>query len=129
MARKRSRSKPRYAEIADDLRAKIEAGTYPVGSQLPTKPELMAEHEAALGTIDRALEVLREAGLAVSYQGVGTFVREPAEQAASGAATQDSRLAALEARMDRLEAMLMDIRANIGLPDHQEDDNRVAQAL
>jgi DNA-binding GntR family transcriptional regulator len=90
----------------------------------------MAEHEAALNTVDRALEVLRNAGLIVSYQGVGTFVSEPAEGAAGDAESEGSRLTAIEERVDRLEALIMDIRANIGLPDlGREDDKRVAQAL
>jgi DNA-binding GntR family transcriptional regulator len=129
MAPRHTGSRPKYVEIADDLRSKIESGTYPVGAQLPTKAELMAEHQAALNTVDRAIDVLRDAGLAISYQGVGTFVREPGEHTADEADTQ-GRLTALETRIDRLEALIMDIRANIGLPDHgREDDKRVAQSL
>ena len=72
---------PKYREIADDLRARIEAGEFPVGSQLPTKKVLMGRHGVALNTVDRALEELRREGLAETEQGRGSFVLAlPAQQ-------------------------------------------------
>ena len=77
---KRAGQLPKYRQIADDLRARIEAGEYPVDSQLPTKPELMDRYGAALGTIDSAIGVLRELGLVETRQGAGMYVREPPPQ-------------------------------------------------
>lgn len=68
---------PKYRQVADDLRARIEAGEYPVGTQLPTKAELMARYGAALGTIDSAIDVLRQMGLVETRQGSGMFVCQP----------------------------------------------------
>lgn len=65
---------PKYRQIAADLRARIEAGEYPVGSQMPTKDELMASFGAALATVDGALRVLRNLGMVETRQGSGTFV-------------------------------------------------------
>ena len=74
MAQRAGGTPAKYRQIAADLRARIERGEYPVGAQLPTKPELQDEFGAALGTVDRALGVLRDLGIAESRQGVGTFV-------------------------------------------------------
>ncbi len=46
---------PKYRQIADDLRARIHSGEYAPGARLPSKAELMARYETALGTVDRAL--------------------------------------------------------------------------
>ena len=78
MAQQAGKTPPKYRRIADDLRARIESGEYPLDAQLPTKAEMMAGYGAAIGTIDNALKVLAREGLAESVQGVGTFVRKPA---------------------------------------------------
>jgi DNA-binding GntR family transcriptional regulator len=67
----------RYQQVADDLRAKIGSGHYPVGTRLPTKPALMEHYGVALGTLDRAIEELRRIGLVETRQGSGMFVRKP----------------------------------------------------
>ena len=67
----------RYQQVADDLRAQIESGRYPAGDRLPTKPALMKRYGIALGTLDRAIEELRKAGLVETRQGSGMFVRRP----------------------------------------------------
>jgi len=71
--------KPKYQRIADDLRMGISSGEYPVGSQLPTKAELMDRYQVAVNTVERAIDELRKAGLVETLQGAGMFVREPPE--------------------------------------------------
>lgn len=68
-------TRPPYLQIADTVRAEIEAGTYAPGAQLPSLHALSAEYEASLGTVKSALKVLREAGLIVTRQGKGSYVR------------------------------------------------------
>jgi len=68
-------TRPPYLQIADSVRADIEAGTYSPGAQLPSLHALSAEYEASLGTVKSALKVLREAGLIVTRQGKGSYVR------------------------------------------------------
>src|ERR1039458_95828 len=70
---------PRYRQIADDLRARMEAGEYPPDSQLPSKSELMAHYGVALATVNAAIGVLRDEGRRETEQGRGTFAREPHE--------------------------------------------------
>lgn len=77
MAQRPGTTPPKYRRIADDLRARIKSGEYPADSRLPTKAELMAHYEAALSTVDHAIEELRKQGYADTVQGVGTFARQP----------------------------------------------------
>lgn len=95
---------PKYQAIAADLREKIAADIFQVGSLLPTKAELMTQYNVALNTVDRALDVLRDLGLVESRQGVGTFVlaREPATQEADFGV----RIARLETQVAKLFEML-----------------------
>ena len=77
MARQGGKKLVRYRQIADDLRARIERGEWPVNGQMPTLPELATHYDAARGTVVKALDVLYDLGLAESRQGMGTFVRMP----------------------------------------------------
>jgi DNA-binding GntR family transcriptional regulator len=67
----------KYQRIAADLRARINSGEYPPGSQLPTKAELMTRYQVAVNTVKRAIDELRKAGLVETLQGAGMFVCEP----------------------------------------------------
>lgn len=74
-----------YAEVADHLAARIEAGrsdappagALPPGARLPGERDLAAEYGIALGTVRRAVEELRDRGLVVTLASKGTFVAEP----------------------------------------------------
>jgi DNA-binding GntR family transcriptional regulator len=96
---------PKYRRIAVDLLARIEAGEYPPGSQLPTKAELMERHHVALNTVERAIAELRAAGLVETVQGSGMFVREPPD---SGSPAE-----AVAKRFDDLESEIADLRGEL----------------
>ncbi len=66
---------PRFRQIADELRKRIEDGEIERGSLLPPEPALMAEFEAARGTVRDAIAVLRQDGLVHTEHGRGTVVR------------------------------------------------------
>ncbi|MBC9001309.1 GntR family transcriptional regulator [Micromonospora sp. WMMD718] len=66
-----------YREIAAQLRAAIESGQYPPGSQLPTEHDLAAQHGVSRETVRRALAVLKAAGLLTSATKQGTTVARP----------------------------------------------------
>lgn len=70
----RGRLPAKYRQVAASLRARIEAGEFPVGSQLPPKRELIDQYRVALGTINGALRELRQAGMVESRQGAGSYV-------------------------------------------------------
>jgi GntR family transcriptional regulator len=63
----------RYRLIADDLRARVEAGEFAAGRLLPSESELSAAYEASRVTVRKALEALRAEGLVDARQGLGWF--------------------------------------------------------
>lgn len=67
---------PRYRVIADQLRARIESGSIPPGSLLPTESALTSEFRASRGTVRQAIAVLREEGLVTTEHGRGTSARQ-----------------------------------------------------
>ena len=65
----------RYREIAEDLRKRIAAGEFPVGSALPTIAALQAHYTVpGLNTVRQAQALLVEDGLIETRQGIGAFV-------------------------------------------------------
>jgi len=64
----------KYRRIVDDVRARIASGEYPAGSQIPTKPQMKDRYGVAMGTVERALAALRDAGLVETVHGAGSFV-------------------------------------------------------
>ncbi len=112
MAQQETRTPAKYRQIAADLRARIEAGEYPVGSQMPTKDELMTSYGAALATVDSALRVLATLGMVESRQGSGTFVlaqhaaEMEADQLARQVAELQKEVADLKRRTARIETTL-----------------------
>src|SRR5215469_1503284 len=115
---------PKYAQVIDELRRRIESGEYPPGSLLPSEHQLSDEFRIARPTVVRALRVLRDDGWIETQQGKGSFVRgrpalaglqaqRPGEDALNrdevqeagdpietGAASPPPRIAALLGRVD-----------------------------
>ncbi|MBF6163003.1 GntR family transcriptional regulator [Nocardia cyriacigeorgica] len=117
-------SKPRYAQIADDIRGKITRGDYVPGDQLPTKAQLMEQWSAALNTVARAITELQNEGLVETHHGIGSFVREPSPPDETDLDVADElgqlrqRVAQLEAmcaRVEHLETLMMEVFSNLGL--------------
>jgi DNA-binding transcriptional regulator YhcF (GntR family) len=114
VAQRSGTSGPKYRQIADDLRTRIESGEYPPGSQLPTKAELMTRHHVALNTVERAIEELRKAGIVETVQGSGMFTREPpADGMPPSADPAARRLAALESEVAGIRTGLGEMRETI----------------
>ncbi|GIG88879.1 GntR family transcriptional regulator [Plantactinospora endophytica] len=68
--------RPRHEQIAADIRARIMAGGFPPGTQLPSIPTLVATYHAATATIQRALGALKAEGSVYSETGRGVYVRD-----------------------------------------------------
>lgn len=68
---------PLYRQLADLLNAQILAGDYPVGSRIPSEPQLAAKHGIGRPTIRQALDLLVRKGLLKRRRGSGTYVCEP----------------------------------------------------
>jgi DNA-binding GntR family transcriptional regulator len=65
---------PRYVQVAVELSARIAAGTYPVGSFLPTEIELCDAFGISRHTVREALRRLADAGLVKRRQGSGSQI-------------------------------------------------------
>ncbi len=66
---------PLYAQLADALRERIVKGIWPIGTQIPTLPELAQEFGVGLITVRQAVQLLKNEKLVEPEQGRGTFVR------------------------------------------------------
>lgn len=65
---------PLYQQVADELRSRIRAGTWPPHYKLKAEPVLAEEFEISRGTVRQALQSLVREGLLTQAQGKGTFV-------------------------------------------------------
>lgn len=65
-----------YEEVADEIRARIENGELPPGAVVPSENRLMSDYGVSRDTANKALRLLREAGLTEARQGAATRVRE-----------------------------------------------------
>lgn len=72
--------KPRYHQIADELRKEIERGRYEIGSLLPTELQLCESHAISRYTAREALRVLIEDRMVQRRQGSGTLVTANSRQ-------------------------------------------------
>lgn len=74
-----SARRPKYLLIADDLRAKITDGTYPVGAALPSTSQLMQVYDVSVTVARAAVKELQNEGVAEGQPGKAVYVqREPA---------------------------------------------------
>lgn len=67
---------PLYAQVADAMRERIVKGAWPIGTRIPTLPELAAEFDVALVTVRQAVQLLKRERLLEPEQGRGTYVRD-----------------------------------------------------
>ncbi|MBV7671360.1 winged helix-turn-helix domain-containing protein [Streptomyces halstedii] len=65
---------PRWRQLYALLEDRIDNGTYPPGTRLPSALDLQAETGVSPVTARRVLKELRTAGLAYMEPGIGTFV-------------------------------------------------------
>ena len=64
----------RFAELAQDLTARIASGRYAVGDLLPTEFELCRQYDASRHTVRLAIGELEQLGLVSRRKKVGTRV-------------------------------------------------------
>lgn len=68
-------------QVVTELRARIADGTWPVGSRIPTEPELVEFTGVGRNTVREAVQSLVHAGLLERRQGSGTYVLANKEMA------------------------------------------------
>ncbi len=62
------------AQVTEQLRAEIRSGRWPVGSRIPTEPELTELTGTGRNTVREAVQALVHAGMVERRQGSGTYV-------------------------------------------------------
>lgn len=62
------------AQVTDQLRAEIRSGRWPIGSRIPTEPELTELTGTGRNTVREAVQALVHAGMLERRQGSGTYV-------------------------------------------------------
>lgn len=65
------------SELAEALAMRIREGELAPGSRLPSEPSLAKMLNVSRNTVREAISVLREQGLVVTHQGLGTFALDP----------------------------------------------------
>src|SRR3984885_3110329 len=68
-------SAPKYAQGVAEIKRRIERGSYPPGSLLPSEHQLVAEFGVSRPTVVKSLGELRQEGWIDTQQGKGSFVR------------------------------------------------------
>ncbi|TDQ48725.1 GntR family transcriptional regulator [Permianibacter aggregans] len=111
-------SKPMYAQIVEQIIAKVMAGEWQAGDALPSIRELASTSQASVITVKRAYLELERAGVIVTRQGKGSFVADTLEA---------TRTLASEEFQSRLNALL-EAAQKLQLS-RQEILDRVEQAL
>jgi len=65
---------PLYVQVADAVRARIEAGELLPDRPIPSENQLVQQYGVARGTARKSIQLLRERGLVVTVVGRGTYV-------------------------------------------------------
>lgn len=66
---------PKYVRLAQTIQQRIEDGTYPPGSMVPSENQMVQSFGMSRPTVVRALDLLKRDGWLESRQGYGTIVR------------------------------------------------------
>jgi GntR family transcriptional regulator len=133
---------PEYQRLMRLVRARIISGEYPVGGAIPSTTELVAETGKSRPVVRQAIAQLQAEGILEGHQGKGVFVAEmPAvadhrradtealgeefaefrrevRKLADQVGSDDlrARVGELEARMGRMEAIVVNLTQRSGLP-------------
>jgi GntR family transcriptional regulator len=97
---------PSWQLVADDIRARIRSGEYPIGSPIPSTARLMAMHEVSSTVVRHAVEQLRSDGVLIGHSGKGVYV-----QAMPGDVRAPDDVAQA---VGRIEANLIDLYGKLG---------------
>ncbi|MFD8689931.1 GntR family transcriptional regulator [Streptomyces sp. NPDC059651] len=108
----------KYEEIAESLRARIAAGEFAPGVNIPSGRELAEQWDVSRATAIKAVDVLRNDGVVVAKQGTGFVVTETPVARPAGARRAGSA---------RILGGMPFLR--VGTPDWAEPPTHVATAL
>jgi GntR family transcriptional regulator len=91
-------SVPLWAQIEHAIRNQMESGQYPIGSRLPSEPDLCQMFGVSRMTVRQAVQQLVDEGRLVRGRGRGTFVARPPLQREINSQYLDGFFATLTAR-------------------------------
>lgn len=100
-----------YKRVAEDLRQKIEAGTYPVGELMPSYDAIAVEYDVSKNVARDAIAALRDAGIVDVAPGIGTTVlSKPSELPASERDQLMQQIARMQERIEQVAADVVELR-------------------
>lgn len=115
---------PLYAQVADALRERIVKGIWPIGSKIPTLPELAKEFGVGLVTVRQAVQLLKNEKLVAPEQGRGTFVRDRPQTHPK--MRVETSLRGLADLYRKLAPRVLPLEEGIAMPRLEADDGRPA---
>lgn len=77
-------ARPMYVQIMEQIRARVAAGDWPAGKELPSIRALAAALNVSVITIKRAYLDLETEGVIVTRHGKGSFVAESGNRSLAG---------------------------------------------
>ncbi|MGH3615875.1 MAG: winged helix-turn-helix domain-containing protein [Pseudonocardia sp.] len=102
--------RPKYQHVADQLRRAISAGSYPVGSELPSTARLTESYGVSTTVVRAAVRELRDEGLVRGQPGKAVYVTAEPDGDLHDEASVADRLQALS---DTMHAALRDLDARL----------------
>lgn len=68
---------PKHVQLADYIRARIDDGSYPPRTRIPSELTFVQETGFARDTVRKAIQLLIDEGRLYIVRGLGTFAAEP----------------------------------------------------
>ncbi len=87
-----SAGQPKYLHVAAELRRAISAGTYPVGSELPSTAKLTETYGVSTTAVRAAVRELQSEGVVRGHAGKAVYVTALPSGDALGARTLEGRV-------------------------------------
>ena len=121
---------PSYRRVADDLKARITAGEFPVGSPIPSTAKLV-EHYGVSSTVARhAVTELQADGIVIGHSGKAVFVQArpsdaDAERVTTAQLAEDQ--SGLRRDLARFQAELIDLYGKTGHEYPREEAGEASQ--
>lgn len=108
---------PSYQRVADDIKARITADEFPVGSAIPSTAKLMEHYGVSSTVVRHAVAELQAEGVVIGHSGKAVFVQARPNDAAANRATAaqlGEDVSELRRALGRLEVNLIDLYGKMG---------------
>lgn len=99
----------KYEVVLNDIRKKIQNGTYAVNEQLPTEVELCDTYQVSRITVKKAIDQLVFEGLVIKRRGSGTFVKGLSEYKGGLVSQMNGLFSTLDKSKIKSEILLFEV--------------------